>query len=45
MDALHGVEYATAQQEIYEKTNKGIYGSPGTANFSTNSMFWLWLSS
>lgn len=29
LDALHGVEYQKAQQEIYEKTNKGPYGSPG----------------
>ncbi|GAB7350976.1 hypothetical protein MBLNU459_g1473t1 [Dothideomycetes sp. NU459] len=29
MDALHGAEYAKAQQEVYEKTNKGPYGSPG----------------
>lgn len=29
LDALHGEEYAKAQQEIYEKTNKGPYGSPG----------------
>lgn len=29
MDALQGAEYAKAQQELYEKTNKGPYGSPG----------------
>jgi choline dehydrogenase-like flavoprotein len=29
LDALHGEEYAKAQQEIYEKTKKGPYGSPG----------------
>lgn len=29
MDALHGVEYAKAQEEIYRQTNKGPYGSPG----------------
>ncbi|KAF2793421.1 GMC oxidoreductase [Melanomma pulvis-pyrius CBS 109.77] len=29
LDALHGEEYAKAQQDIYEKTQKGPYGSPG----------------
>ncbi|KAL1582501.1 hypothetical protein WHR41_08793 [Cladosporium halotolerans] len=29
MDSLHGVEYAEAQEEIYRRTNKGAYGSPG----------------
>ena len=29
MDALHGEEYAKAQQDVYEKTQKGAYGSPG----------------
>ena len=29
MDALHGAEYQKAQEEIYKKTNKGPYGSPG----------------
>lgn len=29
MDALHGEEYAKQQQEVYEKTQKGPYGSPG----------------
>lgn len=29
LDALHGEEYAKAQQELYEETNKGPYGSPG----------------
>ena len=29
MDALHGEDYAKAQQELYEKEGKGIYGSPG----------------
>lgn len=29
MDALHGEEYQKAQQEIYEKSQNGIYGSPG----------------
>ncbi|KAJ4367482.1 hypothetical protein N0V83_007065 [Neocucurbitaria cava] len=29
LDALQGEEYAKAQQEVYEKTNKGPYGSPG----------------
>ncbi|CAO2650551.1 Nn.00g018430.m01.CDS01 [Neocucurbitaria sp. VM-36] len=28
-DALQSEEYAKAQQELYEKTNKGPYGSPG----------------
>lgn len=28
-DALHGEEYAKAQQEVYEQTRKGPYGSPG----------------
>jgi choline dehydrogenase-like flavoprotein len=31
MDALHGEDgkFMKAQQEIYEKTSKGLYGSPG----------------
>lgn len=29
MDSLHGAEYAKAQEEIYRKTGKGAYGSPG----------------
>ncbi|KAK5092355.1 hypothetical protein LTR70_003958 [Exophiala xenobiotica] len=29
LDALHGEEYMKAQQEVYEKTNGGPYGSPG----------------
>lgn len=29
LDALQGEEYAKAQQEVYEKTRKGPYGSPG----------------
>jgi choline dehydrogenase-like flavoprotein len=29
LDALHSEEYAQAQQEIYEKTHAGPYGSPG----------------
>jgi choline dehydrogenase-like flavoprotein len=29
LDALHGEEYAKAQQEIYDRTGKGPYGSPG----------------
>lgn len=29
LDALQGEEYAKAQHEVYEKTNKGPYGSPG----------------
>lgn len=29
LDALHGAEFQKAQQEVYEKTNKGPYGSPG----------------
>lgn len=29
MDALHGADYAKAQQELYEKENNGPYGSPG----------------
>ena len=29
MDALHGEEYMKAQQDVYEKSNKGPYGSPG----------------
>lgn len=29
MDALHGEEFRNAQQEVYEKTQKGPYGSPG----------------
>lgn len=29
LDALHDEEYAKAQQEIYDKTQKGPYGSPG----------------
>lgn len=29
LDALHGEEYAKAQQEVYEQTRKGSYGSPG----------------
>ena len=28
-DALQDEEYAKAQQEVYKKTNKGPYGSPG----------------
>lgn len=36
MDALHGVDYAKAQQEIYEKTNKGPYGSPGMCWLSSS---------
>ena len=29
LDALHGDEYAKAQQKIYEKTHNGPFGSPG----------------
>jgi len=29
LDALHGEEYAKEQQDIYKKTQKGPYGSPG----------------
>ncbi|ETN46100.1 uncharacterized protein HMPREF1541_00284 [Cyphellophora europaea CBS 101466] len=29
LDAMHGAEFAKAQQEIYEKTNGGVCGSPG----------------
>lgn len=29
MDSLHEAEYAKAQEEIYRKTGKGAYGSPG----------------
>jgi choline dehydrogenase-like flavoprotein len=29
LDALHGEDYAKAQQEIYDTTGKGPYGSPG----------------
>jgi choline dehydrogenase-like flavoprotein len=29
LDALHSEEYAQAQQEIYDKTHDGPYGSPG----------------
>jgi choline dehydrogenase-like flavoprotein len=29
MDALHGADYAKTQQEIYESTQSGPYGSPG----------------
>lgn len=29
MDALHGEEYRKQQQEIYENTQNGLYGSPG----------------
>ncbi|KAK5105992.1 hypothetical protein LTS08_000108 [Lithohypha guttulata] len=29
LDALHGEEYMKAQQDVYEKTRKGPYGSPG----------------
>jgi len=29
LDSLHNAEYAKAQQEIYNKTGKGPYGSPG----------------
>lgn len=29
MDSLHGAKYAKAQEEIYRKTGKGPYGSPG----------------
>jgi hypothetical protein len=28
-DLAHGEEYAKAQQEVYEQTRKGSYGSPG----------------
>lgn len=29
LDALHGEEFMKAQQDVYEKTQKGPYGSPG----------------
>ena len=29
MDALHGEEFMKAQQDVYENTRKGPYGSPG----------------
>jgi choline dehydrogenase-like flavoprotein len=29
LDAMHGAEYAKAQQELYEKTHQGPLGSPG----------------
>ena len=29
MDALHGESFAQAQQEIYDKTGEGVFGSPG----------------
>ena len=29
MDALHGEEFMKMQQDVYEKTQKGPYGSPG----------------
>lgn len=29
MDALHGEDYAKVQQDIYDKTHDGPYGSPG----------------
>ena len=29
MDALHGEDFAKAQQELYEKEAKGLYASPG----------------
>lgn len=29
LNALHGEEYAKAQQEVYEQTRKGSYESPG----------------
>jgi len=29
LDALHGEDYAKAQQETYDKTHDGPYGSPG----------------
>jgi len=29
LDALHGEDYMKAQQDVYEKTHKGPYGSPG----------------
>ena len=29
LDSLHGVEYQKAQDDIYQKTGKGPYGSPG----------------
>ncbi|KAF2691020.1 GMC oxidoreductase [Lentithecium fluviatile CBS 122367] len=29
LDALHGEEYAKAQQETYDRTHDGPYGSPG----------------
>ncbi|KAK4996892.1 hypothetical protein LTR66_003596 [Elasticomyces elasticus] len=29
MDALHGAEFAKAQQELYDTKRKGMYGSPG----------------
>ena len=29
MDALHGEEFQKAQQEVYDKTQKGPYSSPG----------------
>lgn len=29
LDSLHGAEYQKAQQDVYDKTGKGPYGSPG----------------
>ena len=29
LDSLHGVEYAKAQEKIYQETHNGPYGSPG----------------
>lgn len=29
LDSLHGAEFMKAQQDVYEKTKKGPYGSPG----------------
>lgn len=29
MDSLHGEDFAKAQQDIYDKSGEGIYGSPG----------------
>jgi choline dehydrogenase-like flavoprotein len=29
LDSLHGVEYAKAQEKIYQETQNGPYGSPG----------------
>lgn len=41
MDSLHGEDFAKAQQEIYDKSGQGVYGSPGMLMVNTSDTLGL----